>query len=107
LKTPLHAALLADDPSRYVEAAQEAHAGRVFVSVAESVAKAVEDLRADVDVTTDLQATLPVPPGALRVIPRNLLSNAVAAGARHVHVGAGAELVMLALANGVVGPNAG
>jgi signal transduction histidine kinase len=99
LKTPLHAALLAGDPSRYVadaldlvesllEAAHAESADLDLVSAAESVEQAVADLGADVEVTTDLQATLPVPPEALRVILRNLLSNAVAAGARHVHVAA-------------------
>ena len=34
------------------------------------------------------QASLPLPPGSLRVIVRNLLSNAVSAGAHHVHVAA-------------------
>ena len=99
LKTPLHAALLTGEPSRYVEdaldlveslleAAQTEPAERVFVSAAESVDQAVEDLGAEVEVTTDLQATLPLPPGPLRVILHNLLSNAVAAGAHHVHVAA-------------------
>ena len=99
LKTPLHAALLAEDPSRYVEnaldlveslleAAQSRRADRVFVSAADCVDQAVEDLGAELEVTTDLRATVPVPPGALRVILRNLLSNAVAAGAHHVHVAA-------------------
>jgi signal transduction histidine kinase len=99
LKTPLHAALLAEDPSRHVEdaldrvealleAAQSEPSERVFVSAAECLDQAVEDVGAEVEVTTDLQATLPLPPKALRVILRNLLSNAVAAGAHHVHVAA-------------------
>ena len=98
LKTPLHAALVADDPSSYVEAALElvdslleaaqSGAGVMSASPAESLDQAVEDLRADVEVTTDLAAPLPLPPGALRVILRNLVSNAVSAGARHVHVAA-------------------
>jgi signal transduction histidine kinase len=99
LKTPLHAALLAEDPSRHLQdalerveallvAAQSESSERAFVSVAESLDQAVEDLGADVDVTTDLQATLPFPPQTLRLILRNLLSNAVAAGAHHVHVAA-------------------
>jgi signal transduction histidine kinase len=97
LKTPLHAALLADDPSRHVEAAldrvealleaaQSEPSERVFASAAECLDQAVEDVGAEVEITTDLQATLPLPPEALRVILRNLLSNAVAAGAHHVHV---------------------
>jgi signal transduction histidine kinase len=99
LKTPLHAALLAEDPSRHLQdalerveallaAAQSESSERAFVSVAESLDQAVEDVGADVDVTTDLQATLPFPPQTLRLILRNLLSNAVAAGAHHVHVAA-------------------
>jgi signal transduction histidine kinase len=97
LKNPLQAALLADDPSTHVEdaldrvealleAAQSEPKERVFVSVAECLHRAVEDVGAEVEVTTDLQATLPLPPRTLRVILRNLLSNAVAAGAHHVHV---------------------
>jgi signal transduction histidine kinase len=99
LKNPLHAALVADDPSTHVEdaldlveslleAARSGSGDRVFVSPAESVEQAVEDIHADVDVTTDLQASLPLPAGPLRVILRNLLSNAVSAGAHHVHVAA-------------------
>ena len=99
LKTPLHAALLADDPSRHVEdaldlvdalleAARNEPAERVFVSAAAPVERAVEDVGAEVEVTTDLQATVPLPPETLRVLLRNLLSNAVAAGAHHVHVAA-------------------
>ncbi len=99
LKTPLQAALLADDPSRHLddaldlvdallEAARSEPSERVFVSAEKCVDQAVEDVGADVEVTTDLQATLPLPPGPLRVLLRNLLSNAVAAGAHHVHVAA-------------------
>jgi signal transduction histidine kinase len=99
LKSPLHAALLAEDPSPHLEAAlerveallaaaQSESSERAFVSVAESLDQAVEDVGADVDVTTDLQATLPFPPQTMRVILRNLLSNAVSAGAHHVHVAA-------------------
>jgi signal transduction histidine kinase len=97
LKTPLQAALLADDPSRQLEdalelvdallqAAGSKPSERVFVSAAECVEQAVEDVGDEVEVTTDLQATLPLPPGPLRVILRNLLANAAAAGAHHVHV---------------------
>jgi signal transduction histidine kinase len=99
LKAPLHSALLADDPSPHVEdaldrvdalleAAQTESGERVFVAPAESLERAVEDVGAGLEVTTDLQAKVPLPPGALRVILRNLLSNAVAAGAHKVHVSA-------------------
>ena len=99
LKTPLQAALLDDDPSRHLEdaldlvdalleAARSEPSERVFVSAETCLDQAVEDVGAEVEVTTDLQATLPLPPGPLRVLLRNLLSNAVAAGAHHVHVAA-------------------
>ena len=88
LKTPLQAALLADHPSRHLEdaldlvdalleAARSEPSERVFVSAEKCLDQAVEDLGAEVEVTTDLQATLPLPPGPLRVLLRNLLSNAV------------------------------
>jgi signal transduction histidine kinase len=97
LKTPLQAALVADDPSSSVtdaldlvdallEAAQNEPGGRTFASVAESLERAAAALRAEVEVTADLATMLPLPPEPLRVILRNLLANAVAARARHVHV---------------------
>jgi len=99
LKTPLQAALLADDPSAYVEkaldlvdalleAARNEPAEPTFASVAACLDQAVEDLRAGVEVTADTETTMPLPPRPLRVILRNLLSNAVAAGAQNVHVAA-------------------
>ena len=97
LKTPLQAALVADDPSAPVEdaldlvdamleAARKEPAEPTFSSVATCLDQLVEDLRAEVEITADTETTMPLPPGPLRVILRNLLSNAVAAGARHVHV---------------------
>jgi signal transduction histidine kinase len=97
LKAPLQAALVADDPSRPVEdaldlvddllqAAQGKSENRTFSSVAESLDQVVEDLGAGVEISVDVATTLPLPPGPLLVILRNLLSNAAAAGARNVHV---------------------
>jgi signal transduction histidine kinase len=96
LKTPLHAALVADDPGRQVEDAlhlvdallesAQNEGERAFASAAESLDQAVEDLGAEIEITADLATTLPLPPEPLRVILRNLLANAVAAGAGHVHV---------------------
>ena len=99
LKTPLQAALLADDPSKPVEealdlvdelleAAQDAPRERLFTSVAECLDQVTGDLGTQVEVTSDLTTMLPLPPGPLRVILRNLLSNAAAAGALRVHVSA-------------------
>jgi signal transduction histidine kinase len=97
LKTPLMAALVGDDPSKAVEealdlvealleAARDEPGERMFSSVAESLDEAVEAVHAEVEVTADLATTLPLPPGPLLVILRNLLANAAAAGARNVHV---------------------
>jgi len=97
LKTPLETALVADDPSRSVEDAillvdallEASRSGaneEAFASVAECLEQAVEDLRLEIEITADVVTTLPLPPAALRVILRNLLSNAVAAEAGHVQV---------------------
>jgi len=97
LKTPLMAALVADDPSKGVEdaldlvdalleAARDEPEERTFASVAECLDEAVEAVRGELEVRTDLATTMPLSPGPLLVILRNLLANAAAAGARHVHV---------------------
>ena len=99
LKTPLQAALVADDPLASVEdaldlvdalleAARHEPAGPTFSSVAACLDQVVEDLRAEVEITTASETRMPLPTEAFRVILRNLLSNAVAAGAQHVHVAA-------------------
>ena len=97
LKTPLQAALVADDPSRSVEdaillvdalleASRSQASEEKVASVAECLEQAVEDLGVEIEITVEVTTTLPLPPAALRVILRNLLSNAVAAGAGHVEV---------------------
>jgi signal transduction histidine kinase len=97
LKTPLHAALLSDDPTRSVEealglvdtlleAARTEPEERTFACAGGPLEQAIGDLGADVEITSDLDTPLPLPAGPMRVILRNLLSNAVSAGARHVHV---------------------
>jgi signal transduction histidine kinase len=97
LKTPLQAALVAGDPSRSVEdaillvdallqASGTGSSDETFAFVAECLEHAVEDLHVEIEITVDVTTTLPLPPTALRVILRNLLSNAVAAGAGHVQV---------------------
>jgi signal transduction histidine kinase len=99
LKTPLQEALLSDDASSVIDPAldlidsllEAAHESLVGASSCANacLGEAVRDLGgADLAVTATLTATLPLPPGSLRVILRNLLRNAVAAGARHVQVSA-------------------
>jgi signal transduction histidine kinase len=99
LKAPLHAALASDDPSTWVqhavdlvdallEAAQESSPAGVALP-AVCLDQAVRDLGpVDVEITARLPSTLPWPPTPLRVILRNLIGNAVAAGARSVRVSA-------------------
>jgi len=57
--------------------------------VAECVQQAIDDL-GDIDTEIVASATgeFPVPPEALRIVLRNLLANAVAAGADQIHVSA-------------------
>jgi signal transduction histidine kinase len=97
LKTPLLTALVADEPSKCVEdaillvdalleASRSQPSGAALASVTECLELAVEDLHAEIEVTADVATTLPLIPAALRVILRNLLSNAVAASATHAHV---------------------
>ena len=94
LKTPLLAALLADDPSKAIEealdlvdnlleAARSEKAGAAVTSAADLL----EELTVDgIEVTSELSAWVPLPQEPLRVVLRNLVANAAAAGARHVHV---------------------
>jgi signal transduction histidine kinase len=100
LKTPLHEALLAEDASKPLNEALElvdamlctARDARPLGAAgrpADSLESVVRDLgaRADrLEVTSDLAAPLPITVGALRIILRNFLTNALSAGARHVHV---------------------
>jgi signal transduction histidine kinase len=97
LKTPLQAALVADDAASEVERALELVDSLLEVtrdtrespsaSAAACLEQALHDLGAvALEVTAGPTADLPLPPASLRVILRNLLRNAVAAGARCVHV---------------------
>jgi signal transduction histidine kinase len=100
LKTPLELARLQDDPSVGVEralelvdvlleAAQAESATQGCASAADCLEEALRDLGPiAAELTTDLSQEVPLPPVALRVLLRNLVANAVAAGARHIHVGA-------------------
>jgi signal transduction histidine kinase len=99
LKTPLQAALLADDASSaleraldlvdsLIEAARDSRE-RPYASAAICLDEVLRDLGAvDAEVTATATVILPLPEVSLRVILRNLLRNAIAAGATHVHVAA-------------------
>jgi signal transduction histidine kinase len=100
LKTPLHEALLAEDASEPLHEALDlvdallrtARDGRRLdavespVNCLESVARDLGARAATLEITFDLATSLPITVGALRIILRNLLTNALAAGARLVHV---------------------
>lgn len=99
LKAPLHAALVADDSLACVrqaldlvdallEVAREAPEVGI-ASPAACLDGALRDLfPQSIAATSDLPARLSLPPTVLRLLLRNLLNNAVAAGARSVHVSA-------------------
>lgn len=94
LKTPLLAALTADDPSASIEDALDLVDNLLDAARSEKAAPAFTSAGdilgglglAGIEVTSELSAMVPLPAEPLRVVLRNLLANAVAAGARHVHV---------------------
>jgi signal transduction histidine kinase len=98
LKSPLQAALAAGDPSYLVEEALDLVDTLLETArndpregaapLAECLDDVAAHLGADVAITAELATALPLPAQPLRVILRNLLANAVAADARHVHVAA-------------------
>jgi signal transduction histidine kinase len=106
LKAPLHAALASGDPSGCVAQALDvvetllelarAEAGAADEPAGDVLGRAVADLGAGrVEVTAELRDAPSLPAAPLRVILRNLLANAAAAGARHVHVTAVGSAVHL------------
>jgi signal transduction histidine kinase len=100
LKAPLQAALLVGDPAggaetalelvdSVLEAVRSESATEVSASPAVCLGDALHDLGAvEAEVVASLPDEFPIPPAALRVILRNLVSNSLAAGARHIHVSA-------------------
>ena len=100
LKTPLHEALLADDASHLVHealdlvdallrTARDARRLDAVESPAGCLDAVVRDLgtrAAGLEITSDLMTSLPITAGALRIILRNFLTNALAAGACRVHI---------------------
>jgi signal transduction histidine kinase len=106
LKAPLHAALVAGDASGCVSHALDVvetllevarAAGDAAIEPTDDVLRhAVADLGAGrVEVTAELDDAPVLSAAPLRVILRNLLANAVAAGAGHVHVSAVGSAVHL------------
>jgi signal transduction histidine kinase len=111
LKSPLQRALLADDPVEEIEEALELvdsvleavkseHDGDTWSSPRACLLDAVDDLGGvELDVSTRLPLEFPMPHAALRLVLRNLVSNAIAAGAASLRVsvivdGAGSTLLV-------------
>ena len=100
VRSSLYAALRQTGPSTGVEdalalvdsileIARTESASGASAPVAQCLEEALDDLGLiDADVVADLPATLPMPPAALRLLLRNLIGNALAAGARHIRVSA-------------------
>jgi signal transduction histidine kinase len=100
LRTPLHEALLADDAARPVHEALElvdsllrtvrdvrpVEDGLGPAECVESVVRTLGARAAGLQVTSELTSSLPITVGALCIILRNFLTNAVSAGAEHVYV---------------------
>jgi signal transduction histidine kinase len=97
LKSPLEAALLGDDPRRWIVSALDLvesllQAGRAstdgaWASLSDCLAEAACRLHPiELTVAADESMRFPLPPRSLSVILRNLLANAAAAKARHVDV---------------------
>ena len=72
-----------------LEAVRAERAGGGVAAVADCVRQAVADLGdTPAEVITSVTGDFPMPPAALRLVLRNLLANAVAAGAHSIHVSA-------------------
>ena len=100
VRSSLLSALLGDAPREglkralelvdsILEAARADRASGGVAPIAECVQQAVTDL-GDIraEVITTVTGEFPMPPAALRLVLRNLLANAVAAGAKSIHVSA-------------------
>jgi signal transduction histidine kinase len=97
LKTPLEAALLADDPRRWIMSALDLVESMLqlatespdaaWASLPDCLAEAACYLHPiQVTVAADESASFPLPPRSLFIVLRNLLANAAAARARRVDV---------------------
>ncbi|WP_405066520.1 hypothetical protein OG558_33160 [Kribbella sp. NBC_01510] len=98
LKSILRFAIDADEPREamqraldlvdsILEAARADHADRSHAPVADCLQQAAADLDSlPAEIVTSVTGEFPMAPAALRLILRNLLGNAVAAGAQRIHI---------------------
>ena len=72
-----------------LKAVRADQAGTGVARLADCVQQAIEDLGGNrLHIVTSVAGEFPMPPDALRLVLRNLLANAMAAGAERVHVSA-------------------
>jgi signal transduction histidine kinase len=100
VKSSLLAALREDDPREglaralelvdsILEAVRADQAGTGVARLADCVQRAIADLgESRIEIVASVTGEFPIPPDALRLVLRNLLANAIAAGAERVHVSA-------------------
>jgi signal transduction histidine kinase len=100
VKSSLLAALRGEDPREgllralalvdsILEAVRADHGGPGAAGLADCVQQAIADLgESPAAIVSSASGEFPIPPDALRLVLRNLLANAVAAGAERIHVSA-------------------
>jgi signal transduction histidine kinase len=100
VRSSLLAALRDDDPrpgltralelvNSILEAVRADQGGAGVAQLADCVQQAIADLGdRRTEIVASVTGEFPIPPGVLRLVVRNLLANAIAAGAQHVHVSA-------------------
>src|SRR5258705_9704836 len=100
VKSSLLAALLDEDPREGVtrslelvdsilKAVRADQGGTGVARLADCVQQAIADLGdSRIEIVASVTGDFPIPPDALRLVLRNLLANAIAAGAERIHVSA-------------------
>jgi signal transduction histidine kinase len=103
VKSSLVTALLDEDPragltrslelvDSILEAVRADQAATGVARLTDCVQRAIADLGdSRIEIVSSVSGEFPMPPDALRLLLRNLLANAVAAGAKRIHVSALAE----------------
>jgi signal transduction histidine kinase len=100
VKSSLLAALRGEDPREglaraldlvdsILEAVRVDHGGTCVARLEDCVRRAIADIGdSRIEIVASVTGEFPIPPDALRLVLRNLLANAIAAGAERIHVSA-------------------
>jgi signal transduction histidine kinase len=100
VKSSLLAALRGEDPREgltralelvdsILEVVRADQGGTGVARLADCVQQAIADLGAShIEIVASVTGEFPIPPDALRLVLRNLLANAIAAGAERIHISA-------------------